>query len=181
MPTPVASIITLSPRQKKTLEKIVRQSTNPHRLVRRAQLILGAANGKSNTELSIQLELSRTQVQCWRDRWQEASPTLALFESEEYSDAQLRQRLESILNDKQRPGTKATFTAEQIVQIIAIACESPAMSNRPISHWSPSELADEAIKRGIVEQISPRSVGRFLKGSRITTPSGSILAQRQTN
>lgn len=179
MPTPLASIITLSPRLKSALEGIVRQSTNPHRLVRRAQLILGAANGKSNTELSLHLELSRTQIQCWRDRWQDASATLNIYETEEVSDAQLRQNIESILSDKQRPGTTATFTLEQIVEIIAIACELPATSHRPISHWSPREVADEAIKRGIVEQISPRSVGRFLKGRRFTTPSGSILAQRQ--
>ena len=35
-------------------------------------------------------------------------------------------------------------------------------SGRPITHWTPPELADEAKKRGIVESISPRSVGRFL-------------------
>ncbi|MGF1602143.1 MAG: transposase [Thermosynechococcaceae cyanobacterium] len=179
MPTPLASIITLSPRQKRALEGIVHKGTNPHRLVRRAQLILGAANGKSNTELSVHLELSRTQVQCWRDRWQEASATLNISESEEVNDAQLRQKIESILSDKPRPGTTATFTLEQIVQIIAIACELPGTSNRPISHWTPAEVANEAIKRGIVEQISTRTVGRFLKGRCFTTSSGSILAQRQ--
>ena len=78
------------------------------------------------------------------------------------------------------PGTPATFTLEQIVQIIAIACEEPTISERPISHWSPTEIADEAIKRGIVEQISVRSVGRFLKGGCPPTPSGSLLAQRQS-
>jgi transposase len=179
MPNPVATIITLSERQRKTLEGIVRQTTNPHRLVRRAQLILGAANGKSNTELSAQLELSRTQVQWWRNRWQGSAGSLSQAEREEVSDFELRQSIESILSDKSRPGTTATFSLEQIVQIIAIACELPATSQRPISHWSPSEVAQEAIKRGIVEQISPRSVGRFLKGSCPPTPSGSILAQRQ--
>lgn len=180
MPTPLASIVTLSLRQRKALEGMVRQTTNPYRLVRRAQLILGAANGKSNTELSSQLALSRTQVQCWRDRWQEASASLKGAENEEVSDIALRHCIASVLSDKTRPGTTATFTLEQIVQVIAIACESPATSHRPISHWSPSEIADEAIKRGIVEQISPRSVGRFLKRSGAPTPSGSILAQRQS-
>lgn len=179
MPTPLAPIVTLSLRQRKTLEGIVRQTTNPHRLVRRAQLILGAADGKSNTDLAAQLALSRTQVQCWRDRWQAASASLTFAESEEVTDAILRQRIASILSDKPRPGTPATFTLEQIVQMIAIACEEPATSERPISHWSPSEVADEAIKRGIVEQISVRSVGRFLKGSGLAAPSSSLLAQRQ--
>ena len=66
-------------------------------------------------------------------------------------------------SDRQRPGTTKSFTVEQVVKIVALACESPEKSERPVSHWTPSELADEAIKRGIVEKISPRSVGRFLK------------------
>jgi putative transposase len=36
-------------------------------------------------------------------------------------------------------------------------------SERPISHWSQREIADEAIRRGLVSNISQRSVGRFLK------------------
>ena len=68
---------------------------------------------------------------------------------------------------------------EQVVQIVAIACEECEKSDRPVSHWTPSELADEAIKRGIVEKISPRSVGRFLKRSDITTTSRSLLVKCQ--
>jgi hypothetical protein len=49
------------------------------------------------------------------------------------------------------------------VQIVALACENPQASGYPVSHWSSNELAMKAIKRGIVEKISPRSVSRFLK------------------
>jgi FixJ family two-component response regulator len=45
----------------------------------------------------------------------------------------------------------------------ALACEPPSASDRPVSHWSQQELGDEAMKRGIVDRISQRSVGRFLK------------------
>ena len=45
---------------------------------------------------------------------------------------------------------------------MAIACRDPMEYNRPISHWSVYELASELIKQGIVEQISPRQVGRWL-------------------
>ena len=44
----------------------------------------------------------------------------------------------------------------------AVACEPPADRERPISHWSLRELAEEVIKRGIVDSISPRQVDRFL-------------------
>ncbi|WP_330217256.1 helix-turn-helix domain-containing protein [Paenibacillus durus] len=56
-----------------------------------------------------------------------------------------------------------TFTEEQVVQIVAIACEDPKDCGRPISHWTPREVRDEAVKRGIVPAISVTQVGRFLK------------------
>ena len=55
------------------------------------------------------------------------------------------------------------------MRIMALACETPALSDRPVSNWTPRELADEAVKRGIVEQISPRTVERFLTVRAIVT------------
>lgn len=43
-----------------------------------------------------------------------------------------------------------------------MACELPASSGVPLSRWSSSELAREAITRGIVEQISGVTVWRWL-------------------
>lgn len=88
----------------------------------------------------------------------------------------LGQAIEALLSDEQRPGTPATFTFEQVMQILALACETPAKANRPVSTWTPRELADEAIKRSIVKQISPRTVERFLKGERFTPTSQALLA-----
>src|SRR6266567_4521931 len=65
-----------------------------------------------------------------------------------------------------REGAPAKFTPEQVCQIIALACEKPADSNRPISQWSHRELADEIVQRGIVASISPRHAGRLLKRGR---------------
>jgi len=73
------------------------------------------------------------------------------------------------LSDLPRSGTPPKFTAEQLVQIMAVACEAPAESGRPVSHWTPPELADEVVKRQIVESISPSSVWRFLKSGRLKT------------
>jgi hypothetical protein len=93
------------------------------------------------------------------------------------TDKKLMTLIKQILSDSQRAGTTKTFSVEQIVQIVAIACEDPSSSERPISHWTPRELASEAVKRGIVAQISPRSVGRFLKGSHSKTTSPSLLVK----
>jgi hypothetical protein len=43
-----------------------------------------------------------------------------------------------------------------------MACELPAQSGVPLSRWSSSELAREAVTRGIVEQISDVTVWRWL-------------------
>jgi hypothetical protein len=67
------------------------------------------------------------------------------------------------LQDLPRPGAPGRFTAEQFCQLIAMGCEVPEGSDRPISHWTPREIAAEAKKRGIVDRISPRHVGRVFK------------------
>jgi len=98
-------------------------------------------------------------------------------EAKGLNDKQLTQLITAVLQDSERPGTPATFSTEQVIQIVALACESPSKSGRPVSHWSCAELADEAVKRGIVSEISPRSVGRFLKGGYSTASSQPLLAQ----
>ena len=67
------------------------------------------------------------------------------------------------LADAPRPGVKPKLTAEQICAIVALACEPPEATGVPITHWSQSELARQAVARGIVPEISHNSVGRFLK------------------
>jgi hypothetical protein len=78
------------------------------------------------------------------------------------TEEELEAKILELLSDNYRSGTPAKFTPEQVVSIIAVACEPPADSDRPISQWSPRELAEEVIKRGIVDSISPRQVDRFL-------------------
>ena len=67
------------------------------------------------------------------------------------------------LADAPRPGAPARITAEQVCRMVALACEAPSASGRPISQWTGREIADELVRRGIVEGISPRHAGRLLK------------------
>jgi hypothetical protein len=87
---------------------------------------------------------------------------LVTAEEENATDKDLRALIVDVLADEKRCGGPTKFTPEQVAAIIALACEPPADSGLPISHWTPPELAREAIKRGIVESISPRQVDRFL-------------------
>ena len=179
MPINKAKPINLSSRQETLLQQIVRGTTNPYRLVRRAKLILAAASGESNSSISRRLELDREQVALWRKRWRSERELLTAAEDQQVTGKKLRGLIEQILSARQRRGTTKSFTVEQVVKIVAIACESPEQSDRPISHWTPKELANEAIKRGIVEKISPRTVGRFLKRSHTATASTSLLVKSE--
>jgi transposase len=180
MPINKALPINLSRRQEKLLQQIVRGTTNPYRLVRRAKLILAAASGESNSSMSRRLELDREQVRLWRQRWRDAIDKLAAAEAQKITDKKLMALIEQILDDRSRPGTSKFFSVEQVVQIVALACESPEESQRPISHWTARELAAQAVERGIVSTISPRSAGRFLKGSYSPTSSSSLLVKRES-
>jgi putative transposase len=115
----------------------------------------------------------------WCRRWCALASKLEHMEADGSSDKVLTTVIVEALTDHPRAGTPATFTAEQIVQMVAVACEDPADSGRPVSHWTPREVAEEVCKRGIVETISTRSVGRFLKSGGFAAPSGRVLAQRQ--
>jgi len=161
---PSAQQIIVTARQRRVLLQLVRAASTPQAVAARARVVLGAADGASNRGLASQLALARNTVQAWRDRWAAAAETLLAAELEGGADDDraLHAVLQGVLADAPRPGAPPTFTPEQLCQIMAIACEPPGDSGRPISQWTPRELADEAATRGIVRSISARSVGRFL-------------------
>jgi|SRR5215204_4927719 len=158
--------IDLTARQQALLEQVSRRRSARAHLVLRARLLLLAAAGSSNSQISRHLALDRGQVRLWRARWHAARATLVAAEAADPDDLALTTAIETLLADTPRPGTPPTFTPEQVVQIIALACEQPDQAARPVSHWTAREVADEAVQRGIVDRISARSVGRFLKRSR---------------
>lgn len=174
MAGPQAQPITVTPRQQAVLERLLRQHHCPQALVRRSKIILAAAMGQRNEAIARQLGCSPTTVRTWRSRWRAAEAQLVAVEADEQD---LRRMVADVLADADRPGRPDTFTAEHIVQIIALACTPPAESSRPVHAWTPRELADEAIKRDIVPAISARSVGRFLKTSPPQAPSQSVLVE----
>jgi DNA-binding NarL/FixJ family response regulator len=69
-PTPV--VIELTSSQEDVIQKIVRTQTNHQHLVRRAKIILKASEGKSNSQISTELDINRETVRIWRGRWIEA-------------------------------------------------------------------------------------------------------------
>jgi len=178
MSSPQAVPLAVSPAQLALLQRLVRRQTADQRLVRRAKILLALVADPCVEAAARHLGLTRLTVRQWRDRWLQATPQLHQAEQEHAPEPALLALIEQLLADAPRPGTPATFSPEQIVQLVAVACEPPEQSGRPIGHWTARELADEVKKRHIVPDISPRSAGRFLKGGRPAAPQKPVLAER---
>lgn len=151
----------ITERQQAILRTMVRSGTCPQAVAMRARMILLAFDGLDNQDIAVQVGSERHAVGPWRRRWADAFSRLVLVECCEKPSA-LPAAIEGLLSDLPRGGSPGKFTAEQVTQILAVACEAPEASGRPVTHWTPGELADEVIKRGIVASISARQVGRFL-------------------
>ncbi|MFL5806152.1 MAG: helix-turn-helix domain-containing protein [Roseiflexaceae bacterium] len=176
MTGPAPQAITVPPAQLAVLERLLRQQSCPQALVRRTKIVLAAANGQRNEPIAHHLGCSPTTVRLWRTRWAAARDLLTASETD---PQHLAAAVATVLADAPRSGAPDTFTAEQIIHILNLACTPPPDSERPVNAWTPRELADEAVKRQIVSAISPRSVGRFLKSDRAATASLALLAERQ--
>lgn len=164
MAGPQPARVELSPEERSELQRLVRGHRTAQQVVVRARVVLAMANGQNNTQVAGMLGVAAKTVRHWRRRWlREAGVPL-----EERSVAER-------LADGPRSGAPARISAEQICQIIALACEPPAASGRPISHWTSRELAEEAVRRGVVERVSTRSVGRFLGRGGSQAASGAVL------
>lgn len=142
--------LTLSEKEQKELEALVRQHNAPQQQALRGRIILAAAGGKNNTQIAHELHVSVDTVRTWRTRW-------IVLQATDLADLDGGERLSDVL----RPGRPSQITAEQICQMVALACDQP--KERPISHWTGREIADEVMARGIVKQISPRHAARVLK------------------
>ena len=139
--------ISLAQQEREILVGITKKHTEKQSVVRRANIILMADAGKMNQDIAEDLGVNVHVSTTWTKRWLERS----------------NDPVEERLQDLQRPGAPDTITPEQWCRLIALACENPEDHGRPITHWTYRELAEEAIKQGIVEEISPSHLGRILK------------------
>lgn len=147
-PTPIY----LSDKERQGLEKLIKRHTTAQQIALRGRIVLDAAGGKPNVHIAKELGVTLDMVRLWRKRWLDLQPI-------SLEDLSVEERVQ----DLPRPGAPTRITADQVSQIVALACEKPEESQRPITQWTSREIADEIMQRGIVEQISPRHAARLLK------------------
>jgi len=144
--------ILLTNEEREELDDLIRRHSTPQQIAVRARIIFYAAEGWNNSQIARKLAIDVSTVRLWYTRW------LGL-QAATLEDLSVEDRL----TDVPRPGRNPTITPEQKCQIIALACELPASTGRPISQWTGRELADAIIERGIVATISPRHASRLIK------------------
>jgi transposase len=151
----------LTDKQHLELEEIAKSRKNRQDHIERANVILLCEKNQSDVQVAKKLNVTRPTVKKWRERWKKAQKKLAIIDVNE-KGIDYTKKILSMLTDNERSGAPSKFTAQQICQIISVACESPEESKTPISHWSLSSLKHELIKRGIVENISTSRLSVFL-------------------
>jgi len=77
------------------------------------------------------------------------------------AEAQAIKLARELLQDAPRSGRPPTYLPQHYVNIMMLALSDPGEAERPITHWTARELADEVHEQGIC-MISQRQVGRFL-------------------
>ena len=138
----------LSAAERAALERLARAHTTGQQLAVRARVVLLAADGLTTSEVARALGLDVGTARQWRARWRR------------YQDVPLDEvGVAARLADAPKPGAPARLTPEQVCQIVALACELPATTGRPISQWTGRELADEVV-RAASPTASPRATRR---------------------
>jgi hypothetical protein len=169
--------VTLHERARRVLERLSRSRTDEPRLVERATMVLNGVAGMGHAEQGRQLRVDRQRARRWTVRWAEDNDRLTKAASDpKTTERAFEKMVLAALADEPRSGTPPKFSAEQMALIIALACEKPEASDVPVNRLTPAELAREAVKRGIVESISPRHLDRILKRGGSSAASISILA-----
>ena len=148
--------LNLSDRERDELQQLINRHNTPQQIALRAKIILMASDGQNHREIARNLGINRQTASLWQNRWLSTS-------TKELSNLER-------LKDFERAGAPVKFSMEQIIELFAQACSPPEDYGRPISHWTPRELASEIMKQGIIKSISVRHVGRLLEEAHLKPP-----------
>lgn len=127
---PIQAIV-LSPEIQRQLEAIAQSRSFPHGLVRRATIVLMAAEGMNNKMIAQKIGLSNASVGLWRKRF-------------------LDQGLPG-LYDEMRPGGPRSISDEQIAQLIRKTLKTKPKND---THWTCRTIAKETkISKSTVHRV----------------------------
>lgn len=173
-----AAVLELSQEEIDLLATLDRSRTVAVALQDRARIVLDAAAGTTNQSIAKQRGIEEHRVARWRNRWKER------HDQWKQSDPELRppmseKLIKEWLSDRKGRGKKPEITEEQKALILAVACEPPSNSGCPHTHWTDRLLAQEVVRRGIVETVSHVWIWAFLKHARFEAAQEPLLPERR--
>ena len=124
------------------LEGRARAYTGAFATVIRAKIVLLAADDEPNVRIAERLDVHVATVSFWRG----ASSSTGW----------------PGLDDRKRRVGRGRSPPEVVAEVKAMACEPPAQREVPLSRWSSTELAAQAITEGLVGSVSASTVRRWL-------------------
>ena len=131
MPSPHAAVIVLTDAERVELEGWARRRTSAAGLALRSRIVLAAADGESNTDMAVRMNISRNTVKRWRNRFVEL-------------------RCDGLL-DEPRPGRPRVVGDEQIKALITQTLES---APRDATHWSTRSMAEHlGLSQSMVSRV----------------------------
>jgi len=135
-------VVRLSSEDRAVLELRAASRSAPHAQVVRARIVLFAADDLQNVEIAAAVGVCVDVASRWRKRFCEHGL--------------------SGLVDRPRSGRPRRFGPGVVAGVKAMACEPPEERAVPLSRWSSTELADQAVREGLVSSISSSTVRRWL-------------------
>lgn len=168
-----AKEVKLPKQAERYLNKIANSGKSERRYSDRAKIVLRAHIGQTNLAISKQTGIGEKTVIKWRTRWSKILDELQQVEemliTEKIKRSEYEKQIDKWLSDEARSGRPGTFKAEQINQIMALACDPATNYGYPFEKWTTELLVLEAKRQGIVETISVSYVTSLLKISSLTT------------
>jgi transposase len=134
-------IVDLSPSEREELLMLTSKGTVRARKMKRAQILLKAADGWTDAAIMKALNVSRPCVERLRKRFVVGG-------------------LQRALNDDPRPGQKHKLDGKQAARLIAEACSAPPAGH---ARWTLRLLADRVVSLGFTGKISHETVRQVLK------------------
>ncbi len=124
-------VLVLSQEERTQLESMASSRSLPHGLVRRARIVLMAADGKSNIAIAEELGLSRLSVGVWRRRYMEEGA--------------------QGLHGEIRPGRPRSVSDERVAALLRKTLHSKPEN---ATHWTVRSIAEETrLSRSTVQRV----------------------------
>jgi len=127
-----ADTLKVSDTERRRLAQLARGRNTPQKVVLRAKIVLGAAEGRSNNELAKRLGTSRPTVILWRNRFEQLG-------------------MDGLLTDAPRPGRKPKISPRKVEAVVNATLHTKP---RHATHWSVRSMAKK-------HKLSPSAVHRI--------------------